>query len=76
MIQKVGHIARIHPLDKPISAIVNVPGSKSYTNRALIMAALAEGVSTLRGISDSNDSKVPKLFHLQLSFLCQAAIKE
>jgi 3-phosphoshikimate 1-carboxyvinyltransferase len=58
MIQKVGNIARIHPLNKPISAIVNVPGSKSYTNRALIMAALAEGVSTLRGISDSNDSKV------------------
>jgi len=58
MIQKVGHIARVHPLDKPISAIVNVPGSKSYTNRALILASLAEGVSTLSGMSDSNDSKV------------------
>ncbi len=58
MIQKVGHIARIYPLDKPISAIVNVPGSKSYTNRAFILASLAEGVSTLSGMSDSNDSKV------------------
>lgn len=32
-----------------IDAIVRVPGSKSLTNRALLLAGLAEGTSTLRG---------------------------
>lgn len=39
----------------PIEASVTVPGSKSYTNRALIMAALADGRSTLHGYSPSRD---------------------
>lgn len=29
---------------------INVPGSKSITNRALLLATLADGVSTLRGV--------------------------
>jgi 3-phosphoshikimate 1-carboxyvinyltransferase len=33
-----------------------MPGSKSYTNRALVMAALADGVSILTGTSESDDS--------------------
>src|SRR5438874_941302 len=33
----------------PEGARVRVPGSKSLTNRALIVAALAEGTSTLTG---------------------------
>lgn len=36
---------------------VNVPGSKSITNRALLFATLAEGVSTLRGVLFSEDSR-------------------
>jgi 3-phosphoshikimate 1-carboxyvinyltransferase len=32
----------------PVHAVVTVPGSKSVTNRALLLAALAEGPSTLR----------------------------
>lgn len=36
---------------------VRVPGSKSYTNRALLMAALADGKSTLRYASESTDSE-------------------
>ena len=36
---------------------VRVPGSKSLTNRALVAAALADGSSTLRGISLSDDSR-------------------
>ena len=36
---------------------VNVPGSKSITNRALLLAVLAEGVSTLRGVLFSDDSR-------------------
>lgn len=35
-----------------------VPGSKSLTNRALVTAALAEGVSTLKGVLVAEDSEV------------------
>lgn len=37
---------------------VTVPGSKSITNRALLLAALAEGKSVLRGVLFSDDSRV------------------
>ena len=36
---------------------VSVPGSKSITNRALLLATLADGVSTLRGVLFSDDSR-------------------
>lgn len=36
---------------------VTVPGSKSITNRALLLATLAEGTSTLRGALFSEDSR-------------------
>ena len=34
---------KIVPLEKPIQAEVAIPGSKSYTNRALILSALTKG---------------------------------
>ncbi len=34
---------------RPVRARVQVPGSKSITNRALVLAALADGPSTVRG---------------------------
>ncbi len=37
--------------------MVEVPGSKSITNRALLLATLADGVSTLRGALFSDDSR-------------------
>lgn len=37
---------------------VTVPGSKSITNRALLLAALAEGKSVLKGVLFSDDSRV------------------
>lgn len=37
--------------------VVDVPGSKSITNRALLLATLAEGISTLRGVLFSDDSR-------------------
>ncbi len=40
----------------PVAGEVVVPGSKSETNRALVLAALADGPSTLRGALDSRDS--------------------
>lgn len=41
----------------PVSGRVQLPGSKSITNRALIIAALADGTSTLRGVLDSDDTR-------------------
>ncbi len=41
----------------PISGSVRLPGSKSYTNRALPIAALADGVSTISGALDSDDTR-------------------
>ncbi len=49
---------RVHPPAGPVSATLSPPGSKSLTNRALILAALAAGRSTLRGCLDSEDTRV------------------
>ena len=48
---------RIEPRG-PIDARVRVPGSKSVTNRALLVAALAEGNSELSGALASDDTEV------------------
>lgn len=42
----------------PVSGSVVVPGSKSETNRALVLAALAAGPSRLVGALDSRDSQL------------------
>jgi 3-phosphoshikimate 1-carboxyvinyltransferase len=47
----------IQPLAGPVDADVEIPGSKSYTNRALLIAALAAGRSTLRGALFSEDTE-------------------
>jgi 3-phosphoshikimate 1-carboxyvinyltransferase len=44
--------------DTPINATVAVPGSKSITNRALLLAALADGPSVLRHPLRSRDSQL------------------
>ncbi|HEY5659029.1 MAG TPA: 3-phosphoshikimate 1-carboxyvinyltransferase [Myxococcota bacterium] len=41
-----------------LDARVRVPGSKSITNRALLVGALADGESTLRGALVSDDTRV------------------
>ena len=41
-----------------LDAVVTPPGSKSITNRALILAALAEGKTTLTGTLASDDTQV------------------
>lgn len=46
----------IQPLDRPVDATVRVPGSKSVTNRALIVASLAAGTSTIHNPLFSDDS--------------------
>ena len=42
----------------PIDASVSVPGSKSLTNRYLVLAALADGPVTLRGALRSRDTSL------------------
>src|SRR5271170_7533665 len=51
-------LIEIVPLDKPVRAEITVPGSKSITNRALILAALADGETKLRGALWSEDTEV------------------
>jgi 3-phosphoshikimate 1-carboxyvinyltransferase len=46
------------PVRRPIRASVRPPGSKSITNRALVVAGLAEGTSCLSGVLDSDDTRV------------------
>ncbi|HQD21453.1 MAG TPA: 3-phosphoshikimate 1-carboxyvinyltransferase [Arachnia sp.] len=46
------------PSPSPVEGEVVVPGSKSETNRALVLAALADGPSTLRGALESRDSSL------------------
>jgi len=51
-------LIEIVPLKQPVTAEINVPGSKSITNRALILAALADGETSLRGALWSEDTEV------------------
>jgi 3-phosphoshikimate 1-carboxyvinyltransferase len=44
--------------ERPLSATVQVPGSKSASNRALILAALSDGPSTIRGLLDARDTQL------------------
>ena len=48
----------IIPVAGPVRGRIRPPGSKSITNRELIVAALADGTSTLTGVLDSRDTEV------------------
>ncbi|MBC7834923.1 MAG: 3-phosphoshikimate 1-carboxyvinyltransferase [Phycisphaerales bacterium] len=46
-------------IDRPFAATIRPPGSKSLTNRALLLAALADGTSTLTSaLVDADDALV------------------
>jgi 3-phosphoshikimate 1-carboxyvinyltransferase len=51
-------LIEIVPLTQPVRAEITVPGSKSITNRALILAALADGEVVLRGALWSEDTQI------------------
>jgi len=51
-------LIEIVPLQAPVKTEVTVPGSKSITNRALVLAALAKGTVTLEGALWSEDTQV------------------
>lgn len=48
----------IQPVNGPVTGLIRPPGSKSLTNRALIVAAMADGESQLHGVLDSTDTRV------------------
>jgi 3-phosphoshikimate 1-carboxyvinyltransferase len=51
-------LIEIVPLKEPVRTEITVPGSKSITNRALILAALADGEVTLTGALWSEDTQI------------------
>ncbi|HWZ95006.1 MAG TPA: 3-phosphoshikimate 1-carboxyvinyltransferase [Opitutaceae bacterium] len=48
----------IKPFTKPVQGEVTLPGSKSITNRALLLAALCDGPVTLTGALFSDDTRI------------------
>jgi 3-phosphoshikimate 1-carboxyvinyltransferase len=48
---------RINPIGHPLNATIHVPGSKSLTNRALLIASLANGTTHLINALFSDDSR-------------------
>ncbi|MCC8028641.1 MAG: 3-phosphoshikimate 1-carboxyvinyltransferase, partial [Lachnospiraceae bacterium] len=51
------NIYKVRKTDRPVRWIVEVPGSKSITNRALLLAALTDGAVCLDGVLFSDDSR-------------------
>jgi 3-phosphoshikimate 1-carboxyvinyltransferase len=47
----------IEPVQRPIDGVVTLPGSKSYSNRALLVAALAHGRSEITDALHSDDTR-------------------
>ena len=56
MISPIPSALTIVPPEHPLIGRVSPPGSKSITNRALLLAALASGTSTLTGALKSKDT--------------------
>ncbi|HKQ50187.1 MAG TPA: 3-phosphoshikimate 1-carboxyvinyltransferase [Phycisphaerae bacterium] len=48
----------IRPLGRPVDRTVRLPGSKSLTNRALLVAAMARGRSELDGVLQAEDTEL------------------
>ena len=62
-------LLEIVPLDSPVRAEITVPGSKSITNRALLLAAQAEGEVVLEGALWSEDTQVMAECLQELGFM-------
>ena len=66
-------VIEIIPLTAPVRAEITVPGSKSITNRALVLAALADGETTLTGALWSEDTQVMVECLQELGFMVNVA---
>lgn len=50
-------ILTVDPIGRAVG-VVRLPGSKSLSNRALLLAALSEGATVLTGLLDADDTRV------------------
>jgi len=66
-------LIEVVPLERPVRAEITVPGSKSITNRALVLAALAPGETTLQGALWSEDTQVMVECLQELGFMVNVA---
>jgi 3-phosphoshikimate 1-carboxyvinyltransferase len=62
----------IEPLTAPFRAEVRVPGSKSMTNRALVLAALADGATVVENALASDDTERMVAALRQLGFAVES----
>jgi len=67
-------LIEIVPLTAPVKAEITVPGSKSITNRALILAALADGEVVLKGALWSEDTQIMVECLKELGFVVNVAV--
>src|SRR5256712_945611 len=67
------HCIDIIPTAGPVQATITVPGSKSITNRALVLAALADGESVLSGALWSEDTQIMVECLQELGFMVNVA---
>src|SRR5262249_49925017 len=56
VVSHVVEVRSIEPAERPVDADISLPGSKSYTNRTLLVAALAAGRSTIDQALFSDDT--------------------
>ena len=68
-------LIEIVPPAAPAPARITIPGSKSITNRALLLAALARGTVTLRGALWSEDTEVMVDCLRRLGFEIEVALE-
>lgn len=66
-------VIEVVPLERAVQAEITVPGSKSITNRALILAALGAGETTLQGALWSEDTQVMVECLQDLGFMVNVA---
>ncbi len=52
------NVREIVPVVRPLDATIIPPGSKSITNRALLLAALCQGTTRLEGVLDAEDTQL------------------
>ncbi len=58
-VDKLPPLVHVPPVTRPFDVTIRPPGSKSLTNRALLLAALADGESVLTGaLADADDAQV------------------
>ena len=66
-------VIEVMPLESAVQAEITVPGSKSITNRALVLAALAAGETTLQGALWSEDTQVMVECLQEMGFMVNVA---